>query len=80
MLQSKNIQKIILGVMSIGFSKVLFWSFDDPEGANLFVVVVMVLILYCVSLCVYLFSIQKKFLLALCIQASVFIGFYMYLR
>lgn len=71
-LKSKKISLLILGVTAIVCSRVTFMFFDDPEGPNLLIVMVLVGILYSVSLSVYAFSYPttglKKLLLAILIQ------------
>lgn len=51
--KSKNFSSLILGVSSLICSRVMFSLFDDPEGPNLLIVVVMALIIYGASLAVY---------------------------
>jgi len=47
---------LILGATSILCSRVMFLLFNDPEGPNLLVVTGMAVIVYFLSLAVYLFS------------------------
>jgi choline-glycine betaine transporter len=49
-LQAKNTSLIILGITSLIFSRGLFALFNDPEGPNLLVVVVMALIVFTLTL------------------------------
>lgn len=51
--KSKVISLSILGVTSVLLSKVLFFFFDDPEGPNLLVVMVVALVIYGISLALY---------------------------
>ena len=44
---------VILGVTSVVCSRVMFVFFDDPEGPNLLVVMVVALVLYILSLIAY---------------------------
>ncbi len=47
---SKTVSKLILFITAIVCSKVLFALFDDPEGPNLLIVVVMTAVIFCTSL------------------------------
>lgn len=82
-ISSKKTSHVILGITAIACSKVLFFLFNDPEGANLLIVVVMALILYFLSLSVYAFKLQttptKKLLIAVCIQILLVGVFYAFL-
>jgi hypothetical protein len=53
---SKKTPLIILAVTSILSSRPMFFLFNDPEGPNLLVVIVMAAIVYFLSLAVYLFT------------------------
>lgn len=48
--KSKNIQPVILGVMSVICSRTMFVFIDDPEGPNLLVVTVLAIVVYFLSL------------------------------
>ena len=82
--KSKKTPFIILGITAVACSKILFLFFNDPEGANLLVVMGMALIVYFLSLTVYLLDHSmigsKKLLLAILIQIMIVIGFYFYLN
>ena len=73
---------IILGITSLVCSRVLFLSFNDPEGPNLLIVTVAAAVIHGVSLAVYAygpFTTQndfKKLLIIICIQTLVVAGFY----
>ena len=70
--KSRKTSLLLLGITALLCSKILFFSFNDPEGANLLVVSVMALILYVISWITYTFAkslaTPKKLLLALCAQ------------
>ncbi len=51
--KSKRITFLILGITSILSSRLLFFFFDDPEGPNLLIVMVMAGFIYAVSLFLY---------------------------
>lgn len=74
---SKKTSLVILGVIALILSRVLFALFNDPEGPNLLVVVVMAVILYLASLIPQAFhrateqSGQKKLVLGLLIQIVI---------
>ena len=72
-LKSKKTSLIILGVTSLVFSRVMFVFFNDPEGPNLLIVVGAAVVLYFLSLSIYLFnlSLPKKLVLAVFIQIIV---------
>jgi hypothetical protein len=61
----------------------LFLFFNDPEGPNLLVVIVMAAVLYFLSLTVYLFKPSaaglKRLLLAISIQILLATGLYFFL-
>ncbi len=79
-LKSKKTSLIILGITAIIFSKVFFIlvSLNDPEGSNLLIVVVLAMIIYFLSLLVFLFNLSsiKKLLLAIIIQTIIVISLY----
>ncbi len=83
MMLTKKTSLIILGVTALVCSGVLLHSFNDPEGPNLLIIVVMALILYVVSLTAYLLkslSVLKQLLLAIAVQIVVAVGLYFLLR
>lgn len=71
---SKKTTLLILGITSVICSRVMFVFFDDPEGPNLLIVMVMAVILYAFSFTAYLYypSIKqndpKKLLTAVFVQ------------
>ena len=73
-----KIPLLILGITSILLSRTMFLFFNDPEGPNLLIVLGMALIIYLLSLAVYLphFSIArfKKLLLAISVQVLIVAG------
>jgi hypothetical protein len=83
-LNSKKISLLILGITSLVFSRVMFLFFNDPEGPNVLVVIGMAVIIYFLSLAIYLFKFSnnnsKKLLLAICIQIVITAGFYFFLK
>lgn len=58
--KSKKISLLILGITSIVCSKVMFLFFNDPEGSNLLVVMGMAVIIYLLSLAVYVYDPKVK--------------------
>ncbi len=80
--KSKKISLLILGFTAIVCSRTMFVSFDDPEGPNLLIIMVMAGIVYFVSLTAYLtnFSGIKKLLLAILIQIVIVTTLYFCLR
>ncbi len=82
-LESKKISLIILAITSIVFSRVMFTLFDDPEGPNLLVVMVMATIVYLLSLITYKRIPEpsfKRFFLTIVTQAVIIVCFYFFLR
>ncbi len=79
-LKSKKTSLVILGITALVCSRILFSLFNDPEGPNLLVVIGMALILYFLSLVIYVrnFSVtdSKKLFLAILIQVLLVTGFY----
>jgi O-antigen/teichoic acid export membrane protein len=75
---------LILGLGAIVFSRILFIFFDDPEGTNLLVTTVMALIVYFLSLPVYVLnrssSSFKKLLLAILVQIVIVTGLFFWLN
>ncbi len=82
--KSKKTSLLILGITSLVCSRALFFFFNDPEGPNLLIVVGMAVILYFVSLTVYLFKPSitglKRLLLGIFIQILLVAGFYFFLN
>lgn len=82
--KSKKISLIILGLTAIICSKVFFALLNDPEGSNLLIVTVMALILYFISLTIYLFNFSitgiKKLLLAVSVQIVIVAILYLFLN
>lgn len=78
--KSKKISLLILGITSLVCSRMLFFLFNDPEGPNLLVVTGMALILFIVSLSVYVFKLSisalKSLLFAIIIQIVTAAAFY----
>lgn len=58
--KSKKIPILILGATSLVCSRGMFFFFDDPEGPNLLIVIVMALIIYSLSMMVYFRTISPK--------------------
>lgn len=72
-LSSKTSSLLILGITALILSRSMFALFDDPEGPNLLIVVVMGVILYVPSVLMYLFGLPKsetvqKLLIAILVQ------------
>gem|GEM_PF-2239925 len=82
--KSKKTPLLILGVTSIVCSRVFFLFINDPEGPNLLVVMEMAVVVYVLSLAVYLFSPSvkdlKRLLLVIFIQIIIVTGFYFFLK
>lgn len=82
----KNISLFILFFTSLVCSRAMFAFFDDPEGPNLLVVVVMAMVVFVLSLPVYrCYSSeaqdgQKRLFLPILTQVVVVIFFYVFLR
>lgn len=79
--KSKKISLLILGVTAIVCSRAPFFFFNDPEGPNLLVVMVMAGILYFLSLAVYVYTPSTlrgltRLLLVIFIQILLTTGFY----
>lgn len=78
---NKEISLLILAITAIACSRAMFVFFDDPEGPNLLVVMVMAAVIYVLSLAVYLNSRVtlaglKRLLLAVCVQIVIAACFY----
>lgn len=80
----KKTSFLILAVTAIVCSKVLFLLFNDPGGSNLVVVIGMALIVYFLSLAIYLFVLSgaglKRLLLAILIQILITAGLFLFLK
>ena len=78
----QKIPLIVLGVTALVCSRVMFAFFNDPEGPNLLIVVVMAAVVYLVSLAgVYVLKAWpitniKNLLLAVLVQLIVISGLY----
>lgn len=83
-LTSKNTSLLILGITAIACSKALFFSFNDPEGANLLIVTILALVVFLSSVLIYRLNSSplglKKLLIALFVQVLIVIGLYFFLR
>ena len=81
---SKKTSLLILGITSLVLSRALFALFNDPEGPNLLIVVGMAVILYGLSVAVYVFNSAtigfKKLLLSIAVQVLLVAGFYLLLK
>ncbi len=81
--KSKKTTLIILALTALTFSRIMFALFNDPEGPNLLIVVGMALIIYLLSLALYLFNPSitglKKLLLAIVVQIVIVAGLYFFL-
>jgi hypothetical protein len=60
MITSKKISLLLLGVTAILSSRALFALFNDPEGPNLLIVMVLAVVVYAVSLAVYMYTPSKQ--------------------
>ena len=73
--KSKTVSLVILAVTAMVCSRVMFATFNDPEGPNLLIVTVMAGILYFLSLSVYAFNLPitalKRLFLAVVIQVLI---------
>lgn len=76
----KKISLLILAITALACSRIFFSLFNDPEGLNLLIVVVMAIVLYFSSLTAYVvrYSITglKRLLLAVSIQVLLVIILY----
>lgn len=81
---SKKTSLLILGLTSLLCSRAMFAFFDDPEGPNLLIVVVMALVLYGLSWGAYSFNSSssdlKRLLLAIFAQIVVVTGLFLLLN
>ena len=81
---SKKTSLLILGITALVCSRVMFAFFNDPEGPNLLVVMSTAIIIYFLSLPVYLYypstnTSRKRLSLAIFIQIIIAAGFYFWL-
>jgi hypothetical protein len=70
-LKSKKIVLLALGITALVCSETVFSLFNDPEGPNLLIILVLAAVLYFVSLAPYLFNSStslRKFVLGIFIQ------------
>lgn len=78
---SKLIQFLILAIMAIAGARALFFFFNDPEGPNLLIVLVVAAVVWAASFTAYApsFSASKRrrFWLAVLIQILLLIGLYL---
>lgn len=81
-LNKKKTSLLILGITAIACSRAMFWFFNDPEGPNVLIVMVMAVIVYVVSLAAYLSyplanqSGLRKILIVIFIQMLMVAGLY----
>lgn len=79
---SKKTSVLILGITSIACSRTLFSLFDDSEGPNLLIVLVMAAVVYFPSLALYRYYPSpkldgiKRLLSAIFVQILIVAGFY----
>ncbi len=77
---------VTLGLTSLVCSRAMFSLFNDPEGPNLLVVIGMAVVVYALSLAVYLYYPStkleglKRLLLVILIQIIIVTGFYFLLN
>ena len=82
---SKKISLIILGITSLLLSRLMFFFFNDSEGPNLVVIIGMAMMVYFLSLALYLLKPLKimdlkRLLLTIFIQIIVVTIFFFCLR
>ena len=81
-LGSRKVAYITLAISALVCSKALFWSFHDPEGPNLLIVTVLAVIVFGLSLAVYVFVTPtrgpKSLLLAIAAQILIVAGLYVF--
>lgn len=85
--KSKKTSLTILGITSLVCSRAMFLFFNDPEGPNLLVVVVGAIVIYFLSLAIYMLSPLpvslkglNRLLLMVVIQIIIAAGIYFSLR
>ena len=83
-LTSKKTVLLILALTSILFSRAMFVFFDDPEGPNVLIVMIMSGFVYALSLAAYLsaasLAAEKRLLLAIFLQAAIVAVSYLLLK
>ena len=84
---TKKIHMFVLTIMSVIFSRSMFFFFDDTEGTNLLVTTVMAVLVYGVTLALYFFKAipvplasPKRLLLVICLQITLVTGLYFCLK
>jgi hypothetical protein len=80
MLSSRKTALVILAITALVCSRAMFALFNDPEGPNLLIVMVMAAILYFLSLAAYIYNPLetglKKLLLTIFVQVLLATGLY----
>lgn len=81
-LKSKKIELLILAITALVCSRVTFALFNDPEGPNLLIVVVLAAVLFAFSLVAFQFktSARASVLLAIALQIVLAGALYLYLE
>lgn len=78
--KTKKTMLIILGITAIIFSRLVFYFFDDPEGPNLLIVMLVAVVLYFASLMSFAYSpsvnSSKRLWLAISIQVVLVTSLY----
>jgi hypothetical protein len=79
--KSKNISLVILGITALLCSRISFYFFNDPEGPNLLIVVVLAIAIFFLSLAAYVFTPFKitglqKLSAVVCVQILSVVGLY----
>jgi hypothetical protein len=78
--KSKKASLLILAITSIVLSRAMFWFFNDPEGPNLLIVMMMAVIIYVLSLGIYVYTSSIKgltrLLLVIVVQIVIVSGLY----
>jgi len=83
--RSKKISLLILAITAIICSRMLFFFFNDPEGPNALIVGILTLIVYFLSLAIYVFGPFKingikRLLAVICIQVLLVAGLYFFMK
>lgn len=83
--KSEKMHLLIVGITALVCSRSMFFFFDDPEGPNLLVVMVMAIAIYFLSLRIhslFLSASPKRFfyLRVIFIQVVIAVGFFLCLR
>ena len=71
-MKSNRIALIISAITSLILSRSVFLFIDDPEGPNLLIVVVMALVIYLLSLSLYLYKPSERTVLKQTIFLIIF--------